>query len=35
VDSGIVPRNRLEDLITEANQLVAIFVVSQKTARRR
>ncbi|MGA3325636.1 MAG: four helix bundle protein [Terriglobia bacterium] len=33
VDSGIVPRNRLDDLITEANELVSIFVASQKTAR--
>jgi four helix bundle protein len=33
VDSGIVPKNRLDDLITEANELVSIFVASQKTAR--
>jgi four helix bundle protein len=33
VDSGIVPSTRLDNLITEANELVSIFVASQKTAR--
>jgi four helix bundle protein len=33
VDSEFVPKARLEGLITEANELVSIFVTSQKTAR--
>jgi hypothetical protein len=33
LDSGIVPRNRLDGFITEANELVSIFAASQKTAR--
>jgi four helix bundle protein len=33
VDSGIVPKTRLDDLLAEANELVSIFVASQKTAR--
>ena len=32
VESGIFPRPKLEDLITEANELTAIFVASRKTA---
>lgn len=35
VDRGIVPSIRLDDLITESNELVFIFVASQKTARGR
>jgi hypothetical protein len=35
VDSGIVPSKRLNSLIAEANELVSIFVASQKTARGR
>lgn len=31
-DGGIVERNRLEGLISEANELVAVFVASRKTA---
>lgn len=33
VDGGIIPKPRLDDLITETNELVRIFVASQKTAR--
>ena len=33
VESGIVPKDQLADLISEATELVAIFVASQKTAR--
>jgi four helix bundle protein len=33
VDSGNVPKTRLDDLIAEANELVSIFVASQETAR--
>jgi four helix bundle protein len=35
VDGGIVTKFRLDGLITEANELVSIFVASQITARRR
>jgi four helix bundle protein len=35
VEGGIMPKARLEDPITEANELVSIFVASQKTARGR
>lgn len=35
VDSEIVPKGRLDGLITEGNELVSIFVASQKTARGR
>jgi four helix bundle protein len=35
VESGMVPKPRLEALTAEANELVAIFVASQKTARRK
>lgn len=33
VDGGIVPKMRLDDLLAEANELVSIFVASQKTAK--
>jgi four helix bundle protein len=33
VDGGIVPKPRLDELTREANELLAIFVASQKTAR--
>jgi four helix bundle protein len=33
VDGEIIPKSRLSELITEANELVSIFVASQKTAR--
>ncbi|MBZ5564562.1 MAG: four helix bundle protein [Acidobacteriia bacterium] len=32
-DTGLVPRPRLEPLLVEANELVAIFVASRKTAK--
>ena len=35
VDSELMPRPRLEDLIREANELVAIIVASIRTARQR
>ena len=35
VDSGMVAQARLDDLVAEANELVSIFVASQKTARAR
>jgi four helix bundle protein len=34
VESGIIPKPRLDELTVEANELVAIFVTSQQTARR-
>jgi four helix bundle protein len=34
-DSGIVPHTRLSDLRAEANELIAIFVTSVKTAKKR
>ena len=34
VDSGIIPKPRLDELTLEANELVAIFVASQKTAKQ-
>lgn len=34
-DSGIVAPIRLEDLRTETNELIAIFVASVKTAKKR
>ena len=34
-DSGIMPKSRLDGLVGEANELVAIFAASQKTARRK
>jgi len=35
VESGMVAKARLGDLIAEANELLSIFVASQKTARRK
>ena len=32
-DSGMISKARLDDLIAEANELLSIFVASQKTAR--
>jgi hypothetical protein len=34
-DSGIVPREKLADLMAEADQLVRIIVASIRTARSR
>jgi four helix bundle protein len=33
VDSGLMPKTRLDDLIAETNELVSIFVASKRTAR--
>ena len=33
VGSGMIAKPRLDDLVAEANELVSIFVASQKTAR--
>jgi four helix bundle protein len=33
IEAGIVPENKLSDLLSEANELVAIFTASAKTAR--
>lgn len=33
VDAGIVPKARMEDLLREAKELVAVFAASQRTAR--
>jgi hypothetical protein len=33
VDTGIVKKHVMEGLLAEANQLVAIFAASQRTAR--
>jgi four helix bundle protein len=33
VESGLIAEARLNDLVAEANELVSIFVASQKTAR--
>ena len=33
-DAGIVAKARMEGLLTEANELVAIFVASRRTATR-
>jgi four helix bundle protein len=35
IESGIVPSQRLETLITEANELIAIIVTSVKTVKKR
>ena len=35
VEGGMVSKRRLESLIAEADELVAIFVASQKTAKGR
>ena len=32
-ESGMIAKPRLDDLVAEANELVSIFVASQKTAR--
>jgi four helix bundle protein len=34
VDTGMVPKPRLESLLAEGNELVAIFVASRKTAKQ-
>lgn len=34
-DSGVVKRARLEDLLKEARELLAIFAASQRTAKRK
>lgn len=34
VDSGLMPKEKLEPLLTEANELTAIFVASIKTLKR-
>jgi len=34
VDTSIIKQNRLESLLIEANELLAIFAASQRTARR-
>ncbi len=34
VDAGLVERQRMEKLLTEANELLAIFAASQHTARQ-
>lgn len=33
IEAGIVPENKLSDLLSEANELVAIFTASAKTTR--
>jgi four helix bundle protein len=33
VESGIVPQEKVEELLTEARELTAIFTASQQTAR--
>ncbi len=35
VETGIVEKTALEDLLREANELLAIFAASQRTARSR
>jgi four helix bundle protein len=35
VDAGIVPPNKMENLLKEANELLAIFAASHGTARSR
>ncbi len=34
VDAGLVERRRMDKLLTEANELLAIFTASQRTARK-
>jgi len=34
VDAGLIPDSKLKDLISEANQLVAIFNASRTTAKK-
>jgi hypothetical protein len=33
IEAGIIPEQRLTDLMREANELIAIFIASAKTAR--
>jgi four helix bundle protein len=33
VETGVVPKGRMENLLTEANELLAILAASQRTAR--
>ena len=35
MEAGVVPKPRLENLLTETNELVRIFAASRQTARRR
>jgi len=35
VETGTVPKVRMQDLLEEANELLAIFAASQRTARSR
>ena len=35
VEAGLLPETKVQDLLAEANELVAIFVASARTARRR
>ncbi len=35
IDTGIIAREKLNDLLKEANELLAIFAASQITAKRR
>src|SRR3989304_8453032 len=35
VEAGIIPKEKMEDLLMEAEELVAIFAASQKTAKSR
>jgi four helix bundle protein len=34
-EAGLIPRSKLEDLISEAGQITAIIVASRKTAKNR
>ena len=33
VETGVVPKDRMQDLLAEANELLAILAASQRTAR--
>ena len=35
VETDIVPANKMDDLLKEANELLAIFAASQRTARKQ
>lgn len=35
IEAGLVPAAKVQDLLSEANELVAIFVASARTAKRR
>lgn len=35
IEAGLVPAAKVQDLLAEANELVAIFVASARTAKRR